>query len=174
MSRRGVLTVAAAGVLLMVLSALGRAPTLVWNASDSVPVGLYRLKSAPVRHGDAVLVRPPPAIAELAYRRAYLPNSAYLIKIVMALPGHHVCRFGSYVFVRGVFVVRALPRDRLGRRMPLWHGCRRLAPGELFVLSHNPQSFDSRYFGPVSMGSVVGRADLLWPSHPDATISATR
>jgi type IV secretory pathway protease TraF len=112
-----------------------------------------------------VLIRLPPAVAELAHQRGYLPKSAYLIKIVLAVAGDHVCRFGTYVLVRGMFVRRALPRDRLGRRMPIWHGCRRLAGDELFVLANNPQSFDSRYFGFVSMRAVVGRAVLLWPAH---------
>jgi type IV secretory pathway protease TraF len=37
--------------------------------------------------------------------------------------------------------------------------CRRLEPGELFLLSvTNPASFDSRYFGPVSASAVIGVA----------------
>ncbi|WP_426727429.1 S26 family signal peptidase [Enterobacter cloacae complex sp. 288G10] len=43
--------------------------------------------------------------------------------------------------------VAALPADRLGRPLPSLQLCRRLQPGELFLLSAtNPASFDSRYF----------------------------
>jgi type IV secretory pathway protease TraF len=113
-----------------------------------------------------VLIRLPPRIADLADRRGYLPKSAYLIKFIMGVTGDRVCRFGGRVFVNGAVRARAFSRDRRHRRMPVWHGCRRLTPSELFVLSANPQSFDSRYFGPVSIRSVVGRAILLWSAHP--------
>ena len=162
---RTVLAVTAVAVLLMALSLQGIPPKFIWNASDSVPLGLYRIERAPVRRGDLVLIRLPPAIAELAHQRGYLPKSAYLIKFVQAVPGDHVCRFGTHVLVRRIFVARALPRDRLGRRMPVWHGCRRLAADELFVLADNPESFDSRYFGTVPIRAVIGRALLLWSAH---------
>jgi type IV secretory pathway protease TraF len=87
----------AAGVLLVMLSLQGTAPRVVWNASDSVPLGLYRIERAPVRRGDLVLIRLPPDTAQLAHQRGYLPKSAYLIKTVLALAGDHVCRFGAHV-----------------------------------------------------------------------------
>jgi type IV secretory pathway protease TraF len=94
---------------------------------------------------------------------------------VWAIPGDQVCRFGTYVLVRGMLVVRALSRDSLGRRMPVWRGCRVLRSGEFFVLAHDPQSFDSRYFGLVPFTAVMGRAVLIWPrsATTDAATSAT-
>src|SRR5262245_30483460 len=164
MSRRRIFAVTTAGVLLFVQSLQRAAPRLVWNASASLPLGLYRIETVPVRHGNLVLIRLPTHIAELAHRRGYLPKSAYLIKFVLAVAGDEVCRLGAHLLTRGVFVARALPRDRLGRRMPIWYGCRRLTSGEFFVLAYNPQSFDSRYFGPLSVRDVLGRAILLWPA----------
>ena len=56
-----------------------------------------------------------------------------------------------------------LPADRLGRELPSLQLCRRLEPGELFLLSvTNPASFDSRYFGPVSASTVIGVAHPVW------------
>jgi type IV secretory pathway protease TraF len=52
-----------------------------------------------------------------------------------------------------------------GKRRPLtaWSHCRRLEAGELFLLnSSTPSSFDSRYFGPIDVSFVRGRANLLW------------
>ena len=163
MSRRRILTVVAGGVLLTLLTTQPTAPALVWNASTSVPLGLYRIDPGPVRRGDLALIRLPPDIADLAHRRGYLPKAAYLIKFVLAVAGDQVCRLGDRILVRGVLVARALHRDRSGRRMLVWHGCRRLTSGEIFVLARHPQSFDSRYFGPVSVSAIVGRAVLLWP-----------
>jgi type IV secretory pathway protease TraF len=47
--------------------------------------------------------------------------------------------------------------------MPWWEGCRRLGRGEIFLLSRRgPASFDSRYFGIIGAGLVVGEARLIW------------
>src|SRR5262245_23230935 len=154
----------ATGALLTVVSLQGKAPWLVWNASPSVPLGLYRIDPGPVRRGDLVLIRLPPDVAELATRRNYLPKSTYLIKFAIAVAGDQVCRLGDRIFVRDVPVARALAHDSLGRPMPSWQRCQQLASGDLFLLADNQQSFDSRYFGVVSAASdVVGRAAPLWP-----------
>jgi conjugative transfer signal peptidase TraF len=153
----------AAGALFTAAPLHENTPWLVWNASPSVPLGLYRINPGPVRRGDLVLIRLTPDAAELAAQRNYLPKSAYLFKFVSAVAGDQVCRLGDRIFVRGVLAARALTRDSLGRPMPSWQGCRRLASGDLFLLADNQQSFDSRYFGVVSASDVVGRAVLLWP-----------
>jgi type IV secretory pathway protease TraF len=63
---------------------------------------------------------------------------------------------------RRAFGRRAACRP-LGRPLPSWQQCRRLEPGELFLLSvTNPASFDSRYFGPVSASAVIGVAHPVW------------
>jgi len=153
----------AAGALLTVAPLQRKTPWIVWNASPSAPLGLYRIDLGPVRRFDLVLIRLPSDVAELVARRNYLPKSTYLIKFVSAVAGDQVCRLGDRIFVRGVLAARALTRDSLGRPMPRWHGCRQLASGDLFLLADNQQSFDSRYFGVVSARDVVGRALLLWP-----------
>jgi type IV secretory pathway protease TraF len=67
------------------------------------------------------------------------------------------------VRIDGVPSAAVLPADRLGRPLPSWQQCRRLEPGELFLLSvTNPASFDSRYFGPVSASAVIGVAHPVW------------
>ena len=153
----------AAGALFTAAPLHGKTPWIVWNASPSVPLGLYRIDLGPVRRFDLVLIRLPPDVAELAARRNYLPKSTYLIKFVLAVAGDQVCRLGDRIFVRGVLAARALARDSLGRPMPSWQGCRQLASGDLFLLADNQQSFDSRYFGVVSASDAVGRAVPLWP-----------
>ncbi len=163
MNRGGILAgMAAGGVLLIVSSLQDTTPRLVWNASASVPPGLYRIRSGPVHRGDAVLIRLPPRIADLADRRGYLPKSAYLIKFVIGIAGDRVCRFGDRVLVNGAFRARAFARDRQHRHLPLWHGCYRLASSQVFVLAEDPDSFDGRYFGPLSHRHIIGRGVRIW------------
>lgn len=139
-----------------------RAPILVWNASASVPVGLYRIEATGLRRGDLALVKLAPDIARLADRRVYLPRSALLLKPVVATVGAHVCRQGSLVLINGTVASIARIHDRHGRVMPTWHGCRDLAFGDVFILGPGYDSFDSRYFGPIPVDRVVGRARALW------------
>jgi conjugative transfer signal peptidase TraF len=162
--RPAVLALAGLGVAILSLTPTKRAvPWLVWNASASAPVGLYRMTDAPAKRGALVLVRPPPNIAALAAERAYLPPGVPLIKRIAAVAGDHVCAVGSAVVLQTDTVVRRLESDASGRLLPRWTGCRRLADGEVFLLmAETPDSFDSRYFGPVPLTSVMGRLVPLW------------
>jgi type IV secretory pathway protease TraF len=48
--------------------------------------------------------------------------------------------------------------DTAGRPLPAWSGCIRLADTQVFVLAADPDSLDSRYFGPVDRAHVLGTA----------------
>ncbi|MBH1578431.1 S26 family signal peptidase [Stenotrophomonas maltophilia] len=147
-------------------------PRLIYNPSDSVPVGWYRVD--PIQHragslarslsvGSIVLTQLPADGAALAAQRGYLPAHVPLLKRVGAVAPQHVCIVAGQVRIDGVPVAAALPADRLGRPLPSLQLCRRLEPGELFLLSvTNPASFDSRYFGPVSASAVIGIAHPVW------------
>lgn len=157
------LGIAVALAFLIAPSVVPSRPLLIWNASPSVPVGLYRVAPAPPRVGDLVVLRLRPVMASFAASRGYLPRSAYLLKPVAAVTGDLVCRFGAQVFVRSRFAVHAASADHGGNPMPAWHGCRVLRSGEVFVLADHPASFDSRYLGPLDANSIMGGAVLLWP-----------
>ena len=139
-------------------------PRLVYNPSDSVPIGWYRIGSSDALHvGAIVLTTLPPDAAALAAQRRYLPAHVPLLKRVGAVAPQHVCVFDALVWIDGVPVAAVLPADRLGRPLPSWPHCRHLEAGELFLWSStNPASFDSRYFGPVSAAAVIGVAHPLW------------
>ena len=139
-------------------------PRLVYNPSDSVPIGWYRIGSSDALHvGAIVLTTLPPDVAALAAQRRYLPARVPLLKRVGAVAPQHVCVFDALVWIDGVPVAAVLAADRLGRPLPSWPHCRRLEAGELFLLSStNPVSFDSRYFGPVRAAAVIGVAHPLW------------
>jgi len=147
--------------LILAAFAIGKRPTFVWNASPSLPMGLYRVTRRSPQLGDTVLVRLPPGLVVLAARRGYLPVSAYLLKPVAAVSGDLVCRIGARIYTRGR-LVSVRQRDGRGRPMPTWYGCRRLGTGELFLVAENADSFDSRYFGPVLHRAVAGLAVRIW------------
>jgi conjugative transfer signal peptidase TraF len=147
-------------------------PRIVYNPSDSVAVGWYRVDPL-VRHagalppavqtGSILLVPLPADAAALAARRGYLPTHIPLLKPVAAMAPQTVCITGNVVRIDGMPVATVLRADGRGRRLRAWPSCRRLRPGELFLLSTtNPASFDSRYFGPVRASAVIGVAHPVW------------
>ncbi len=159
------LALATGGLVALGWVALDTSPLqIVYNASDSVPAGWYRITSTgSVAVGDIVLIRLPVHAATLAAKRGYLPKHVPLLKTVAAVPPQNVCVRSDQVLVDGQIVAKRLHRDRQGRALPIWQTCRHLAGDELFLLSTaNPESFDSRYFGPVSASAVIGRAQPLW------------
>lgn len=133
---------------------------IVYNPSDSVPVGWYRIEPVHSLHvGSIVLTTLPADTAALAAQRGYLPSHVPLLKRVGAIAPQYVCIVNGIVRIDGVPVAAVLRADRWGRSLPSWPQCRQLAQGELFLLSAtNPASFDSRYFGPVSASAVIGVA----------------
>lgn len=159
-------TVLTAGALTALLLPILHAMPLrfVWNASASVPIGLYRIApSADIRVGDLVLVRPSPALQTLMAERRYVEHGVPLLKPVAAVAGATVCRIGLSVTIDGHAAVRASRRDRLGRPLPRWTGCRQLRSGGFFLIAPaSAASFDSRYFGPVARAQVIGRAMPVW------------
>ena len=102
-------------------------PRLIYNPSDSVPVGWYRVD--PQRHGTDSLPRPlsvgsvvlttlPPDVAVLAAQRGYLPAHVPLLKRVGAVAPQHVCIVAGQVRIDGVPVAAARPA--LQRQAAAW------------------------------------------------------
>lgn len=139
-------------------------PRLIWNASASVPVGLYWLREVrDLRRGDLVLVWLPGAARKLAAERGYLPSNTPAIKRVAGLAGDTVCVKNSSVMINGRVAARAFPVDRSGRLLAVWWGCRALEADEIFLLNEGSvASFDGRYFGPSQRRDVIGRLVPLW------------
>lgn len=140
------------------------APRLVWNASASVPIGLYAAHSpAGVRPGDLVAAHAPLDVAGLMASRGYLPSRVPMLKHVAATAGQKVCRAGERISIDGSPVALARSRDRIGRPLPIWSGCRELREGEVLLLNPaSSDSFDGRYFGPVSTRSITAILTPLW------------
>lgn len=139
-------------------------PLLVWNASASAPMGLYRVgRPDGVGKGDMVIARLSEPYRSLAAKRHYLPSNVPLVKRVAAMPGDRVCARGNLIFVNGKPVTERLKIDARGRAMPWWRGCVRLGVTQfLLLMTDSPASFDGRYFGTSERRDVIGRARLLW------------
>ena len=114
------------------------------------------------KRGDIVVFRPPPDWAG--------PDGTPFIKRVIGVAGDTVEVREGRVIVNGepltepyVYAVDGQPQPtETSTEPPRWV----VAPNELFVMGdHRSSSSDSRTFGPIGVGDVVGRAWLrYWPA----------
>lgn len=161
------LTVCAGVLALATQHQISDHPLLVWNATESVPIGLYRVIRGDLRHGALAVVQLPHPTKAYAHARGYLPASVFLIKPIAALQGDTFCRLGALVLVNGRAIARSHALDGFGRSLPQWQGCHRLNATTLAVISRRADSFDSRYFGLLERHQVIGVAVPLWaPTRP--------
>lgn len=166
MRRRVVSILAVSGAGVAAISVAGFAdfaPVLVWNASASAPIGLYRIEqNRDPEIGDFVLVKPDESLEKFITTRGYLPANIPLLKRVAAFSGDEICRDRQAIFINEMRVADARILDSRGRKMPSWSGCIRLQPDEIFLLNDPENSLDGRYFGATSVDDVIGVARAVW------------
>lgn len=107
--------VAAALVSTIVLEPL---PLYIWNASASVPIGLYTVRSEKRFHvAELVAVQPPEPLATFLDLNSYLPVGVPMLKRVLALPGRRSAETGSqFPSMKLRSARRAIATDAVGRR----------------------------------------------------------
>jgi conjugative transfer signal peptidase TraF len=156
----------ALGIPIAALSTIAAKPATqyLWNASESVPIGLYRLRAASkLVVTELVAVQQPQPLATFLGGRGYLPRGIPMLKRVLALSGQTVCRDRLTITIDKIEVGEAHERDSRGRPLPVWQGCRVIAEGEVFLMNwQSPGSLDGRYFGVLPITAIVGRAEPLW------------
>ncbi len=170
MKSRRILVLALVAVSIAVLGVASRfdfAPRLVWNASASASIGLYRIENRPPQEGDFVLVKPDARLEAFIVARGYLPENTPLLKSVAALAGAEICREGDTILIDRSPVAEALRVDSVGREMTVWQGCFSLRDDEIFLLNAPRNSLDGRYFGATKITQVIGVAIpvLTWEGH---------
>jgi len=154
------------GAAMLVMSTIGAKPAthFVWNASESVPIGLYRLRA--IRKfavTELVAILPPEPLATFLTDGGYLPRGIPMLKRVLALPGQTVCRDDRTITVDRTPVGNARERDSRGRPLPVWQGCRVVGEDEVFLMNwQSAGSLDGRYFGSLPTAAIVGRAEPLF------------
>ena len=136
----------------------GPSPFIIWNASESVPIGWYFVSKRQPENGEIAVIKPSEWVQMYAAQRGYLPSNVWLLKPIFASHPSVICRFGKHVLVDGKHVAKARHFDRKRRLLPTWKGCKTLEPDTVFVLGRHPDSFDSRYFGSVNRAQIAGTA----------------
>lgn len=148
----------------LVAAKLALSGHLLINFTPSIPRGLYWIYIGETpKRGDLVALPIPENVRELVYDRRYVPRSIKLLaKPVAAVGGDRVCIRDRHLFVNDALAGHVLDVDREGRPLPQHPLCTRLPEGTLFLATLHDDSFDSRYFGPVSVDAVRGALTPVW------------
>lgn len=168
MSRRPVMVIAGSTfAAIAAVAAAGWFGGYRINFTPSYPLGLWRIEALErtVSVGDLVFVCPPltPAFM-IAFERGYIRRGlcpgrfSPLIKTVVATEGQSV-DIGDHVSVDGWPLADSEVRrsDAEGRALSPWSGGT-VPSGYLYLYSDFVGSYDSRYFGPIPAGGLLGLA----------------
>lgn len=153
---RFVLVAAGCAVAALALaSTMRRQDLLLFNHSPSIPVGFYVRVDGPVEPGTFATVRALDVAPDEARRRAYDGVGDRFIKRVAVVSGQSVCGDGERLSVDGQIAASVYQGgDRFAPHG--WVGCRTLGAGEVLLLGDSPDSFDGRYWGPISTRLIEG------------------
>ena len=128
----------------------------LYNHTPSVPPGWYARSSGEIAIGALVTVRAQDVAPAYAATRNFTDTGDRFIKRIAATDGDSVCAAGETIRINDRTVAHRAVQDSQGRALPHWSGCRTLSADEVFLMGDTADSFDSRYFGPVSAADIEG------------------
>lgn len=110
----------------------------------------------PIGPASIVTVRAIEVAPDFARRRGFTDSGDRFIKRVAVLGGAEVCATGTEIQSNGRVIAHRQEVDSEGRVLPSWEGCRVLSSDEVLLLGDTADSFDGRYWGPISRDKIEG------------------
>ncbi len=150
------LGIGAAAIALLAVASVNARDWLIYNHTPSVPTGWYVHSSDELARGALVTVRAQDVATDYAALRNFTDRSDRFIKRIAAIDGDRVCADEDSIRINDRTVAHRATHDSQGRALPHWSGCRELSADEVFLMGDTPDSFDSRYFGPVCIADIEG------------------
>lgn len=170
--RRGFVKFTAFYMALLAIVAIAFMQGYRINTTPSYPIGIYKLNQSvtELHVGELVAFCPrKEGVFKFSSERGYLERGMCesglepLVKRIVAKPGDQVI-VSETVSVNGLTQVNSelKAKDIDGREIPRAES-QLIAEATFFVMSeHNPNSFDSRYFGPIPAEWIYARAEPVW------------
>ena len=114
--------------------------------------------NGPIKHGDFVAFHVPERLKKWVVNHDILPPNTSLLKRVLDLKSDHIFRKNTLIFVNERHFATAKLSDKADRSMPSWQVCVTLTDDQFFLGGDHPDSFDSRYFGPIRSDLIIAKA----------------
>lgn len=152
---------------------------LIINITDSMPKGIYWRENGAIQRNDIIAFCLKPEYQKFALKRGYLIRaggnrcqySEPVIKKVIAAPGDNVILSEESITVNGkTYFYKTLHKDSNGRTLFTYP--RRTynnTPDYWLIGTSSTQSWDSRYFGPISPEAILWKIKPLLVFSPHAT-----
>jgi len=148
---------------LFILSSFYGNKYFIYNSTESLPEGFYRIiKKQNYHRGDLVVFPIPDSVLQVVTDRHWLPKDGLLIKNIVGVSGDSFSISGGKYVVRGELFGEILKADSQGRMMPVFSDDGVISHGFLVARRGVKTSFDSRYFGPVSADKIIGVAEPIF------------
>ena len=135
---------------------------LIWNRTQSAPIGLYWRSDGPLILNGWAVVSAQSEAARWTSTHGLTGGDWPLVKRIAGLPGDEICRENQTILINQSVVAEALLEAPGGLKLSRWQGCHVLEDGEVFLLNDHPRSLDGRYFGVMQDSDLDGVALLLW------------
>ena len=135
---------------------------LIWNRTESAPIGLYWRSDGPLTLNGWAVVSASSEAARWTSENGFTGTDWPLVKRIATLPGDEICRENETILINQTQVAEVILHAPGGLSLPRWQGCHVLQDGEVFLLNEHPRSLDGRYFGIMQDSDLEGVATLLW------------
>lgn len=149
--------------LVAIIAEVSPYPVVLYNDTPSVAEGFWRASSASVQRGSVIAFHIPESAR--TFVKARLPRYLRepILKPVVATSGAKVCGGKEGFYVNGERLGVPIAQDHAGKPVEPWTGCSTLTDGQVAVFSDRiPNSYDSRYYGPIPAGNIIATYRPLW------------
>lgn len=161
--RRSALILTGLAIAMMgAASVLVEQKRLIWNRTESAPIGLYWRSDGPLTLNGWAVVSARSEAAGWTSENGFTGADWPLVKRIAGLPGDEICRENETILINQSVAAEALLEASGSLSLPRWQGCHVLQDGEVFLLNEHPRSLDGRYFGIMQDSDLEGVAILLW------------
>ena len=134
-------------------------PFLYWNHTESEPKGLYLAVPGSIQKGDLVVMKVPDHMKDICYGRGWMKENETMLKTVAALERDWYEVRDREFFVNGVRIGFISETDSHGLPLPQLKAGKYVVEADFFlpIANQKANSFDGRYFGPVSKNLIVAK-----------------
>lgn len=134
---------------------------LSYQVTPSMPKGFYWVTPihGSLHRNEVVVFKPPAQFEKYLTKKHWLPDDGVMMKHIVALPGDWVCKKDDYIWLNDKMLAPVFSHAPKGEALPSLAFCGTLLHNQYLLMSLRvPNSFDGRYFGPVSRRLIIGRA----------------